>query len=307
LKACVQAAPINPLSVEQLSSEQRELLSLLVRRLEGITGIQAIVLAGSHARGRAHAGSDIDIGLFYSKPAPFSIEKIREVAESVNDVPGPVVTDFYGWGQWVNGGSWLTIGKQRVDLVYRCFEQVEQVISDAEAGRYELDYEQQPPFGFFSPTYLGEIDVCVPLFDPDGRVMLLKSRVAVYPKALRRSIVQDYLWAAEFGLTMFARKFAARSDTYGTAACLTRAVNQLVLVLFAWNRRYLLNDKTALAEIADFDSAPREFSSRVQRTLAHLGSTSVELFGAVESITRLLRETIDLTEGLYKPRFTLPT
>ncbi|HEX5082809.1 MAG TPA: hypothetical protein VFY40_12245, partial [Blastocatellia bacterium] len=32
------------------------------------------------------------------------------------------------------------------------------------------------------------------------------------------------------------------SFSYGTAACLTRAVNQLVLVLFALNRKYPLND-----------------------------------------------------------------
>ena len=64
-------------------------------------------------------------------------------------------------------------------------------------------------------------------------------RVAEYPEALRRAVVQDYLWAAEFGLAAFARKFAVRADTYGTGACLTRAVNQLVLVLFALNHKYL--------------------------------------------------------------------
>ena len=113
--------------------------------------------------------------------------------------------------------------------------------------------------------------MCVPLFDPEARLEVLKRRVAVYPEALRRAVVQDYLWMAEFGLAAFAPKFAARSDAYGTAACLTRAVNQLVLALFALNRKYPLNDKTALAEVAEFERAPREFGPRVQKTLAHLG------------------------------------
>ena len=180
------------------------------------------------------------------------------------------------------------------------------IIAEAEAGRYELHYAQHPPFGFFSGTYLGEIAVCIPLFDPEARLDLLKRRIAAYPEALRRAVVRDYLWAAEFGLEAFARKFATRGDAYGTAACLTRAVNQLVLVLFALNRTYLINDKTALAEVAEFERAPREFGPRVQKTLGRLGASPSELVAAVESIAQLLRETIDLTDGLYKPRFAVP-
>ena len=234
--------------MEQLSPKQRELVSTLTERLAAIRGVKAVVLGGSYARGRARPGSDIDLGVFYSETDPFSIQSIRELAEAVNDTAGPVVSDFYGWGPWVNGGAWLTIGGQRVDFLYRSFEHVERVIADAEAGRYEVDYSQQPPFGFFSGTYLGETAVCVPLFDPESRLDPLKRRVEYYPEALRRAVVQNYLWAAEFGLAAFAPKFAARSDSYGTAACLTCAVNQLVLVLFALNRQYPLNDKTALAD-----------------------------------------------------------
>jgi hypothetical protein len=217
-----------------------------------------------------------------------------------------VVTDFYGWGPWVNGGAWLTIGGQRVDFLYRSLEHLERVIAAAEAGRYELHYLQQPPYGFFSATYLGEIAVCVPLFDPTGRLDGLKRRVADYPEALRQAVVQDYLFMAEFTLTAFAPKVAARSDTYGTAACLTRAVNELVLALFALNRKYPINDKTALVEVAEFERVPQEFGPRVQKALGHLGASPAELVAAVETVAQLLRETIGLTEGLYQARFTLP-
>lgn len=292
--------------MKQLSPEQRELVLSLAERLRAIHGIKAVVLGGSHARGRAQPGSDIDLGLLYSEAAPFSIQSVRELAEAVNDTAGPVVTNFYQWGPWVNGGAWLTVGGQRVDFIYRSLEHLERVIAESEAGQYELHYAQQPPFGFFSGTYLGEVAVCIPLFDPEARIEALKRRVANYPEALRRAVVQDYLWAAEFGLAAFAPKFARRADGYGTAACLTCAVNQLVLVLFALNCKYLINDKTALAEVAEFEHAPREFGLRVQRTLAHLGTSPAELVAAVESIARLVRETAGLTEGLYQPRYTLP-
>ena len=264
------------------------------------------MLGGSYARGRAQPGSDIDLGIFYSEASPFSIESVRELAGAVNDTAGPVVTDFYGWGPWVNGGAWLTVDGQRVDFIYRSLEQVERVIAEAEAGRYEVHYLQQPPFGFFSGTYLGEIAVCVPVFDPERLLDMLKRRVAEYPEALRRRVVQDYLFMAEFTLTAFARKFASRGDSYGTAACLTRAVNELVMVLFALNRKYLVNDKTALAEVAEFEGAPREFGSRVQKTLAHVGSDAAELGSAVEGIGQLVRETVELADGLYQRPFTLP-
>ena len=292
--------------MKQLSVQQRELVSSLATRLGAIGGIRAVVLGGSHARGQAQPGSDIDLGLFYSETGPFSIQSIREVAEEINDTTGPVVTDFYGWGPWVNGGAWLTIGGQRVDFLYRSLEQVERVVAEAEAGRYEVHYLQQPPFGFFSGTYLGEVAVCIALFDPDARIEALKRRVACYPEALRRSVVRDYLFMAEFTLTAFAPKVAARSDTYGTAACLTRAVNELVLALFALNRKYPLNDKTALAEVAEFELAPREFRARVQQTLGHLGASPAELMAAVETVEQLLRETLGLAKELYQSPCALP-
>jgi len=279
---------------------------LLSNRLAAIPGILAVVLAGSYARGRAQASSDIDLGILYSEADPFCVQTVRDLAGDVNDAAGPVVTTFYEWGPWVNGGAWLTIGGQRIDFIYRSLEHVERVIADAEAGRYELDYAQQPPFGFFSATYLGEVEVCIPLFDPDAHFDQLKRRVEEYPEALRRAVVQDYLWAAEFGVAASASNFAAPADAYGTAACLTPAINQLVLVLFALNRKYPINDKTALAEVVEFDRAPREFGARVQQIVGHLGNTDAELNAAVESVGQLIGEVVELAEGLYRPRFRLP-
>lgn len=286
----------------QLSDAQSAIVSSLVARLAAIHGVVAVVLGGSHARGRALPGSDVDLGLLYAEADPFAISEIRELAAAVDDTGAPVVTDFFGWGRWVNGGAWLTIRGQRVDLLYRSLEQLERVIADGEAGRYEIDDTQHPPFGFFSGTYLGELAIAVPLHDPTSRFAALQRRAAVYPETLRSQIMCHHLDAATFGLDAFARKFAARADAYGTAACLTRAVNQLVMVLFALNRRYPVNDKTVLAEIAEMARAPCDFGPRVQATLADLGSTPVQLLEAVERITQLLRETVDLTDGVYEPR-----
>ena len=87
--------------MKQLSPEQRELISSLSKRLGAIQGIKVVVLGGSYARERAQPESDIDLGVFYSEMAPFSVQNIREIAEDVNDFAGPVVTNFHEWGPWV--------------------------------------------------------------------------------------------------------------------------------------------------------------------------------------------------------------
>jgi predicted nucleotidyltransferase len=64
----------------KLSPNQHELVMSLANQLGQISAIKAIVLGGSHARGRAQPASDIDLGILYSEVAPFSIESIREMA-----------------------------------------------------------------------------------------------------------------------------------------------------------------------------------------------------------------------------------
>ena len=89
--------------------EKRQSLDRLVEALHAIPNIVAIVLGGSYAGGLARPDSDIDIGLYYREASPFSVERVRSAAEGIC-VPGttPVVTDFYGWGAWVNGGDGST-------------------------------------------------------------------------------------------------------------------------------------------------------------------------------------------------------
>ncbi|HTO54580.1 MAG TPA: nucleotidyltransferase domain-containing protein [Myxococcota bacterium] len=290
----------------ELSAAQRELVDSLARRLALIPGMAAVVLGGSFARGRALASSDIDLGLLYREAAPFDVADVRALAAEGNDSPDPVVTDFYAWGPWVNGGAWLTVKGQRVDFLYRSLEHFERVVDDAHAGRFELHYGQQPPFGFFSPTYLGELAICVPLFDPNDLVGALKRRVSVYPDALRRAVVQRYLWSAEFSLDSFAAKFAARGDVPNTAGCLARVAHELALVLFALNGRYWLSDKTALEEIAELERAPREFGPRVTHALGALGETPAELGAQVAAVEALTRETVRLCEPLYRRPFPKP-
>jgi predicted nucleotidyltransferase len=286
--------------MEQLTTRQHHILDRVVDALDGIDGIRAIVLGGSHARGRARADSDLDIGLYYDAVAPFDIAAIVAIAAQLNDTPRPVVSDFYAWGRWVNGGAWLTIEGQRVDLLYRAHDDVVRTYMHAQEGRFEIDTDQQPPFGFFGPTLLGEVAIARPLRDAQGMVGALKQIVTPMPEALVCAVVQDRLWQVEFGLKAFAPKFVSNTDAYGLAGCMTRFAFALVLTLFALNRVYLLNDKTALQEIDAFPAAPTHFSDRIKTLLAHIGADATRQQGALKEITSLFEETRALANGLYQ-------
>lgn len=269
----------------------------LVSALVEIDGIEAIVLGGSYARGRARPDSDIDLGILYRDSRTFSIDRIRELAQFVDDTGSPVVSGYYEWGPWVNGGAWLTIGGQRVDFLYRSIDKIESVFADARAGQYEVHYLQQPPFGFMSVTYLGEVRSCVPLSDPNGIFVDLKREAASYPDALRTVLIRDFLFMAGFNLNSFASKFVSRGDSFGSVACFARAVNEMATALFAANRTYPVNDKTLLDEIDEFPIAPERFAARAREILSRPGSDTIELTSNVDRLKDLLSETTALVAG----------
>ena len=269
-------------------------------QLTSIAGMSGVVLGGSHARGRARADSDVDIGLYYRAESPFSIDAISDVAASFNDTPNPIVSNFGEWGPWVDGGAWLTIEGHRVDLLYRSLDRVEDVLAAAQLGTYEIHYGQHPPFGFFSPTLLGETHNAISLHDPFEEIARIKEAVSLYPDPLREAVIRNCLWGVEFGLTAFAPKFAQTGNAYGVAGCLSRFTYYLTLALFAFNRAYLVNDKTALVEIMEFNDKPDRFAQRVQTVLAEIGSEPDMLFDSIRQISDIFDETVGLVGHLYE-------
>ena len=214
--------------------QKRLLLEGLVSRLSAVEGLEAIVLGGSYASGTFHDASDLDVGLYYFEATPFSIEEIRRIAEDVSIEERVTVTDFYGWGAWVNGGAWVHTRHGKVDFLYRNLDQVRRTIDEARQGICHHDYDQQPAHGFYSVMYLAETQICIPLFDPKQLLRELKRQVEVYPPRLKEKTMQGTLWLAEFTL-LHARSFAAQGDVYNTAGCLTRAAANLTQALFALN------------------------------------------------------------------------
>src|SRR6187551_1096585 len=126
-----------------------ELIARIARTFAPVRGVNGIVLGGSRGRGVHHAGSDYDIGLYYLGTDGLDFARLEAAAQSLHGgtrrAPAgqedePLMTGFGGWGPWVNGGGWLTVDGEPVDILYRDLERVDRVIDDCHAGRFECAY-----------------------------------------------------------------------------------------------------------------------------------------------------------------------
>ena len=121
-------------NVPNLPEQKRAVIEQLIEKLSGVAGMAAIVLGGSYASGTQHEKSDIDLGLYYYEARPFSIDEIRAIANEISVDGKATVTDFYGWGAWVNGGAWIHTPVGKIDFLYRNLDQVQKTIAGAQQG-----------------------------------------------------------------------------------------------------------------------------------------------------------------------------
>lgn len=279
-------------------------LQELVETLIQVDGLRAIVLGGSWASGTQRPDSDIDLGLYYSEEAPLDINQLRKIARDLNDYPDPEVTDLGGWGSWVNGGAWLTIKGRRVDFLYRNIAFVSTIIDECNRGEIQYDYLQQPPYGFHSYIYCAETEHCIALYDPQQALASLKWKVARYSNRLKRSIINSYLWQAEFSIEV-AKNAAHTGNVFFVAGCLTRVASSLVQVLYALNETYFISDKRVYKDIVKFSLKPHDFEIRLDHILGNIGSNSKKLIETLATTENLLAELIELCRDQYTPRFDL--
>jgi hypothetical protein len=102
----------------------------LAPRLATIPGVVAVSLGGSRACGTERADSDWDFGLHYR--GTLDPDDVRALGF------GGQVFAPHEWGPVINGGAWLTVDGERVDLIYQDLDQVESWIADAEVGTFEI-------------------------------------------------------------------------------------------------------------------------------------------------------------------------
>ncbi len=266
----------------------------IASRLGRIEGVVAVALGGSWARGAALPNSDIDLGIYYQPDHRPSIAALRELAQELDDRHLPDnVTDFGGWGPWINGGGWLEIDGERVDWIYRDLNLVSQVIDDCRAGRPTCHYQPGHPHGFHNHIYMGEVYYCHALYDPQGTLAALKALTSSYPPHLKRALIDKYLWEAGFALDT-SSKSAERGDTFYVSGALFRCVACLTQVLFALNEHYFVNEKGAIKAIESFERRPAGFAQTVADVLAQPGGNAAQLRTSIQQFRELVQAVQEL-------------
>ena len=277
----------------KMTDGRLELAASVAERLGRVAGVQAVVLGGSLAREVARPDSDIDLGIYYRPDRPPDLGALRPLAAELDDSgAGAAVTDYGGWGPWINGGAWLRVRGRPLDWIYRDLDKVERVLERSLQGYVERHAQPGHPHGFHAHIYLGEVVYCRPLYDPNGVMERLKGKLEPYPPKLRGALIDTYLWQAEFALSV-SEKAAARGESPYVAGCFFECAYCLVQVLYALNGRYYVNEKGAVGETAAFGLKPERFAKVVREVLAAPGATSGALQESLKKLWALVEDVKD--------------
>ncbi len=233
-------------------------VTTLVEQVARVPGVKAVTLGGSRARGMARADSDWDFGLYYR--GTIDPDAIRALG-----YPGHVAEPG-DWGRIVNGGAWLEVDGDRVDLLYRNLDEVEHWLAEANAGRFEIDRVGGHVAGL--PTYVlaGELAL--------GTVLRGTVPRAAFSAELRRSAPPIWEGDAAFSL-LVADGMAARGDAVAVAGLLARALIATAHARLASRGTWALNEKgivsrAGLDEAADVLTAVGWTQPRLEASVARM-------------------------------------
>ena len=272
-------------------------LDQIVSALAEVPGIEAIVLGGSRARGRAHETSDYDLGLYYCAAHLLDTSRLLDVARILVDDPDTAeVTPIGGWGPWIVGGAWLSIKGRKVDLIYRNVDAVAQVIANCRAGDISMHYQPGHPHGFCPAIWMGEVALCRPLHDPRHALAKLKATTLPYPPPLSEALIRRFMWEILFSINN-AEPAIVTGDQTQVAGCAYRALACVAQVLFALNERYLINEKGALSEAAEFPLTIAALLPRAAEIWRLVGVK--ELGAALATLREIDRELAALTTARH--------
>lgn len=260
-----------------MTNKIENILKQIIQALDGVAGIDAIVLGGSRATGTANEDSDIDIGIYYDE-ASFDLTSFRKKAVSLDDEHRiNIITDPGEWGPWINGGGWLKIDGTAVDILFRNTQKVITVIDDCIEGKISIDYQCGHPFGFVNSIYMGEVAYCKILNSNNSLISEQKKRLIEIPKSYQKAVIEKFLWECEFS-KQCGTKAIGKGDVLYAAGSLFRCAVSLLQVLYAINGMYILNEKGTLGRLLMQKEAfiPKDFARDMEAALSGLSKNTIQ-------------------------------
>jgi hypothetical protein len=180
------------------------------------------------------------------------------------------VTAPGGWGPVVNGGAWLSVEGQRVDLCYRDLDEVLTCVAETEQGRFDIHALAGFVGGIPSYVVVGELTI--------GRQLVGSLPPPAFPAALAASAPSRWRQLSKMAVRT-ARAHASRDDVTLTVANLTVAAVSEAQARLAERSEWALNEKG----IVD-----RAGLGACHGVLANPGCRAAELAAAVASVAAIV-------------------
>jgi hypothetical protein len=115
-----------------------------------------------------------------------------------------------------------------------------------------------------------------------------------YPDQLREALIRRFQWEIRFAIEN-AQTAAPKGDQVYIAGCAFRSLACAAQVLFAVNRRYLVNEKGALVMAARMPLTVRNLVERIRTVLKAIGLGGFD--EALAELGSIERELADLTRA----------
>jgi hypothetical protein len=213
-------------------------------RLVQIAGVLAVHFGGSRAAGTAAEGADWDCSIYYRRW--FDVGEIRALGWV------GIVSEIGGWGPVMNGGAWLTVDGQPVDIHYRDLDQIDRLRAEATAGTFSV---------YRSPFFIAGIPSYIPLAElGSGIVLRGELRIAEFPHPLRRGAAVWWRREAELDLGYIAS--LKRSSPVVVGGTLSKAIIEAAHARLCDQGRWATNEKR-IVEAAGYDEIEAQFLHRL--------------------------------------------
>jgi hypothetical protein len=210
------------MTVLNLPTHVREVVDLLT----AMPGTVAVVLGGSRALGPADSGSDWDFGVYYRR----SIDLTALAALGTVYGPG-------SWGRLMNGGAWLRIAGDKVDVILRDLDVVDHWTRRAGEGEFEIDAVLGYLAGMPTYTLTAELASC--------RVLHGELPSVGFPQKLAERAPEIWRYCRSFTLE-YARMHARRGNAAGAVGQAAKAVMEEAHAVLCGRRQWVCNEKRLL-------------------------------------------------------------
>jgi predicted nucleotidyltransferase len=222
-------------------------------RLADLPGVSAVALGGSRANGTHRPDSDWDFAIYYR--GRFDPADLRAVGW-----PGEV-SELGGWGGGImNGGGWMEVDGERVDVIYRDLDEVEHHLAEARAGRFRIENL----LGYLAgvPTYLVVAELA------GHRVLHGDLPRPEYPDALREAAPAQWFGRARFSLDYGRTAYAVHGQALAATGAAARAAAETAHGILAARGEWVVNEKRILgrAGLRGLDAVAHDFD-RVEAAL----------------------------------------